>query len=180
MLIKSGETKPCIEMSPVVGGAVLWIQVEGNLQEIAEEVNRTVDGGKWELKLSKVKRKKTLDQTGYAWTLIDRLAAVLKTTPKEVYRDAVREIAGVSSILCAQDEAVEEFIKNWERQGIGWQAEVFPSKLPGCSNIRVFYGMSTYDTVQMSALIDRLIEECKAQGIPTMTPREIAEMEGKK
>lgn len=179
MLIKNGGTKPLIEMKPMVGGAVLWIQVTGSIEPIAEEINQTLNGGNWELKFQKVKKKKTLDQTGYAWSLIDRLAASLRTTPKEVYRDAIRDIAGVSDILCAKNEAVEDFIKSWESRGLGWQVETSPSTLPGCTRLQVFYGMSVYDTNQMSALIDRLIEECKAQGIPTLTPREIAEMENR-
>lgn len=38
----------------------------------------------------------------------------------------------------------------------------------------LYFGSSSYDTVQMSRLIDLLIEDCKAQGIETATPDEIA------
>ena len=34
-------------------------------------------------------------------------------------------------------------------------------------------GSSDYDTAQMSRLIEIIIQECKAQGIETMTPREL-------
>jgi hypothetical protein len=36
-----------------------------------------------------------------------------------------------------------------------------------------------YDTREMSILIDGVVEECKGQGIETMTPAEIAEMKQK-
>ena len=180
MLIKSGETKPCIEMHPVVGGAVIWVQVQGNVQEVASELNRMIGTDKWEIKFSKVKKKRSLDANAYCWKLVDSLAEVLHESPKEVYREAIRDIGGVSDILCIKNEAVETFVTNWESRGVGWQTETFPSKIEGCTNVRVFYGSSTYDTKQMSTLIDRLIEECKAQGIPTLTPKEIAELEGVK
>ena len=167
-------------MHPVVGGAVIWVQVQGNVQEVASELNRMIGTDKWEIKFSKVKKKRSLDANAYCWKLVDSLAEVLHESPKEVYREAIRDIGGVSDILCIKNEAVETFVTNWESRGIGWQTETFPSKLEGCTNVRVFYGSSTYDTKQMSTLIDRLIEECKAQGIPTLTPKEIAELEGVK
>ena len=37
-------------------------------------------------------------------------------------------------------------------------------------------GSSTYDTREMSRLIDGLVEECKAQGIETLPPDEFGRM----
>lgn len=39
--------------------------------------------------------------------------------------------------------------------------------------VTVWYGSSTYDTEQMSRLIDAVVEDCKAVGIETMTPAEL-------
>lgn len=47
------------------------------------------------------------------------------------------------------------------------------SKIPGCINLRLFYGSSHYDTAQMSRLIDVVIKECEEQGIQTETKDEI-------
>ena len=51
-----------------------------------------------------------------------------------------------------------------------------PSKLPGCVNVILYYGSSTYDTAQMSRLINLAVQDCKEQGIETMTPQELAAM----
>ena len=51
---------------------------------------------------------------------------------------------------------------------------MFQSKLPGCTNVILYYGSSSYDTEQMSSLIDLLVDDCKAQGIETATPDELA------
>lgn len=40
----------------------------------------------------------------------------------------------------------------------------------------LYYGSSTYDTAQMSRLINIIVEECKAQGIETRTPDEISKL----
>ena len=42
--------------------------------------------------------------------------------------------------------------------------ETFPSKIDGYTNVRAFYGSSTYDKAQMGRLIDFLIEDCKENG----------------
>ena len=57
---------------------------------------------------------------------------------------------------------------------LGWLTDAFPSKLPGCTNVILYYGSSCYDTKQMSRLIDLVVEDCKEQGIDTATPAEIA------
>ena len=62
--------------------------------------------------------------------------------------------------------------------GIGYQTEIMPSKLPNCTNVVAYYGSSTYDSKQMSALIDQLVYEAKALGIETRTPEQLAQMIG--
>ena len=51
-------------------------------------------------------------------------------------------------------------------------SEISPSKLPGCVNVTLWYGSSTYNTKQMSDLIEELISQCNEQGIPTMSENE--------
>jgi hypothetical protein len=41
---------------------------------------------------------------------------------------------------------------------------------------RMYRGSHTYNTAEMSRLIDGTIEECKAQGIETLTPEQIERM----
>lgn len=42
---------------------------------------------------------------------------------------------------------------------------------------KAYRGSSTYDTAEMSRLIEGIIEECKEQGIETATPEELARMQ---
>jgi hypothetical protein len=41
---------------------------------------------------------------------------------------------------------------------------------------RLIRGSSTYDSLEMSVLINGIVEEAKQLGIETMTPNEIAEL----
>lgn len=139
---------------------------------------QSIEEGKvYELEIKKAKgRRRSLDSNAYCWVLMDKLAEHYSVPVTEVYRKQVREIGGNSEIICIKDNAVEAFCKGWERNGIGWQTEVMPSKLEGCSNVKIYYGSSTYDTKQMSRLIDLVVQECKDAGIETMPPDELARL----
>lgn len=120
--------------------------------------------------ISRAKRKRSLDANAYCWVLIDKIAAVMRLGKEEVYRNAIRDIGGNSEIICVPDKAVDTLRRCWEQNGLGWQMETMPSKLPGCTNAVLYYGSSAYDSRQMSILIDRLIQDAAALGIETMPP----------
>lgn len=144
-----------------------------------EELEELFDTWKGKLVEIKPRRpRRSLDQNGYAWTLIDKLAAKLGRSKIEIYREAIRGIGGVSDTVCVQEIAVQNLIDGWEHNGLGWFAETFPSKIKGCVNVTLYYGSSKYDSTQMSALIDHLVQDCKAVGgIETMTPQQIAALD---
>lgn len=122
-----------------------------------------------------IKRKgRSLDANAYAWVLLDKLAAHYNLQAADVYREEIRMIPGVSDVVCVQEKAADSFIKSWTARGVGWMADKLGSKIPGCVNVKVWYGSSVYDTKQMSMLIDQIVEDCKAVEIETMTPRELA------
>ena len=91
-----------------------------------------------------------------------------------IYRALVRDIGGNSTTICAQNKTVDKLRENWQANGLGWITDTLESKIDGCTNVVLYYGSSTYDTVQMSRLINLLVQECKAQGIDTKTPSELA------
>ena len=127
------------------------------------------------VEIKKWRKKRSLDANAYAWVLIDKIAQATGVPKTEVYRQAIREIGGVSDIVAVPDNAVDKFREGWSKQGIGWQTEVFDSK-PGYRRIVVYYGSSTYDTKQMAALIDNLVQDAQALGIETLPPAEIARL----
>lgn len=127
------------------------------------------------IEVKRWRKKRSLDANAYAWVLIDKIAQATGVPKTEVYRQAIREIGGVSDIVAVPDNAVDKFREGWSKQGIGWQTEILDSK-PGYKRIVVYYGSSTYDTQQMAALIDSLVQEAQALGIETLPPAEIARL----
>lgn len=131
---------------------------------------------KLSIEVKPFRQRRSLDANAYFFVLADKLAEKLNTTKEEVYRDAIKDIGGVSEIVCVKDCAVERLCEGWSRNGLGWMTDTFPSKIEGCTNVILYYGSSTYDSAQMSRLIDNVVQECKAQGIETATPSELASM----
>ena len=131
------------------------------------------------VEIKKFSRKRSLDANAYCWTIIDKIAEKTGIKKSEVYRNAIREIGGVSTIICVKDVAADSLCNGWETHGTGWMTEKAKSKIPGCTNVTLWYGSSVYDSRQMSALIDSLIQEAEAQGIATITEKEKEQLLGK-
>jgi len=129
-----------------------------------------------DVEIKKHRKQRSLTANAYAWVLVDKIAEALILDKASVYKNAIREIGGVSEIVCVQEGAVDRLRSAWEANGIGWQAEAMPSKIEGCANVILWYGSSTYDTRQMYGLISRLIDDCRGLGIETRPEDEIKAM----
>ncbi len=127
---------------------------------------------KLSIEIKKYKNKRSLDANAYMWVLISKLEEKLNISKDIIYKDAIRNI-GVYEVIPVKNEAVERFIEAWTKNGLGWVCETTKSKLEGYTNILAYYGSSTYNTAEMSRLIDFVVQECKQLNIETMTPEQL-------
>lgn len=133
-----------------------------------------------EVTIRKAQKHRSMEANRYCWVLVDQIAAKQHMKKSEVYRNAIRDIGGVSQDMLMKAEAVLPFREIWETKGLGNQVEIVDEELDtGWCTVRVYYGSSTYNTAQMSALLDSLIQDAEALGIPTITPKEEERMLGK-
>lgn len=145
-------------------------------EDFLEGIDELRELEKLSIEMKKYREKRSLDANAYCWVLLDKLAEKLNIPKVELYRASIREIGGNSEIVCVKDIAVEKFRQGWEHNGLGWCTDTMPSKIEGCTNVILYYGSSTYDTAQMSRLIDNICQDCVANGIQVETPDKIAEM----
>ena len=131
---------------------------------------------KLSIDVKRYREKRSLDANAYFWVLANKVAERMSIPTEEVYRDCVKGIGGNNEVVCVRKEAVDKLCEGWNKNGIGWITESFPSKIAGCVNVILYYGSSTYDSKQMSMLIDRVIDRCIDCGIETKTPAELALM----
>ena len=129
----------------------------------------------YNLEVKEYRQKRSLDANAYAWVLIHKLAAAMGITPEEVYLLNIPKVGNNFTPMCVREQDVERFKKSWQANGLGWPVkDLGMSQVPGCRNLMAYHGSSTYDTQQMSRLIDNLVQDCKALDIETMTPDKLA------
>lgn len=126
-----------------------------------------------DIEAKKHREKRSLDANAYCWVLLGKLAEKMNIKAEEVYKMEIKDI-GVYEVLPIKDEAVERYKDAWQKNGVGWICEeIGKSKINGFTNVKAYYGSSSYDSKEMARLIDSIVEDCKLQGIPTDTPEEI-------
>lgn len=150
-------------------------------ENLPEELDVTIE---------KPKKKRSVNANAYAWTLMDKIAAKLKTSSIEVYREIIKRV-GVFDFQLVLKEAVNDFVTRWALQGVGFFTENYGDRWVEVekpngqkskqlmTTLKLYFGTSTYTTEEMSRLIDEIVSEAKKLGIETMTPDAISEMKQK-
>ena len=130
----------------------------------------------WDVKITKHRVRRSLDSNAYCWVLLDQLASRLHESTTELYQGYIKNIGGNSEVVCVKDEAVQTLIRVWQSKGIGWRTETMPANEEGYTNVILYYGSSAFDTAQMARLIDLIVQDCEALGIPTKDPAEFEQL----
>lgn len=142
----------------------------GTIEQVIQYLFKQDKTKQYEVK--EVKRRRSLDSNAYAWVLIGKLQDKLHIPKEDIYKSLIKEI-GSYEVIPVKNEAVERFRQAWSKNGLGWITETTKSKLEGFTNIIAYYGSSSYNTSEMSRLINLIVQECKQQDIETMTPNEL-------
>ena len=116
------------------------------------------------------RKKRSLDQNSYAWTLIGKIADKLRAGKDEVYLTMLKRYGqgGVIKVQPQNEQAILSAIKYYEpHEKLYSDTEKY---------YRIWAGSSGYNTEEMTVFVDGIISEAKGLGIETMTPDELAEM----
>lgn len=155
-----------------------WLCLRVKIPAIIRQFVDSMKDKLYDAELKEHREKRSLDSNSYFWLLAGKLASKIHMPVQTIYRQYIKDIGDNFEIVPVRDDAKERWIKNWASRGIGWVCEdLGTSKLPGYTNIVCYYGSSVYDSVQMSRLIELVVNDCKDQDIETATPEELARME---
>lgn len=128
-------------------------------------------------KLVNRKVKRSINANNYLWQIIQQIADKLGSTKEDIYKHAILD-KGQFQIIPVKNEVVEQFIKCWNKNGLGNICEVKgKSKIEGYTNVICYFGSSSYDNIQFHAFTEYIVEEAKELGIDTRTPDEIMMLE---
>jgi hypothetical protein len=166
-----------IKIQQTESGLELVLSVQGTLNEHKQEVLKLKELISKDKKLiAEIKQhrsKRSHEANRYMWALCQKIAESLHTTKEEIYREAIRKV-GQFDMIQIDKKAAESFIQRWNKTGLGWYAET-AGNAPMMGNIMVltYYGSSTYNTKEMSVLIDYIVDECKRLDIETIPEHEL-------
>ena len=134
--------------------------------DFREEFDRLADTAV-EITIKKASKKRSRDMNAFCWALCTDIANRMKLTKEEVYRRAIREV-GEYTAMCMRAEAIETFQAIWSANGIGWFAEVVDDSRehPGYKWVFAYAGTSTYTVESMGRMLDYLVQDAEALGIP--------------
>lgn len=148
------------------------LQLAIPFSEIAKvgELQKACNGGKTLTVEVKVKRKdRSINANAYCWALCTKIAQMVRSSKEEVYQQAIRSI-GTFTPIPIKAEAVERYTEIWKAHGVGWVIEdMGDSKLQGYKVLACYHGSSTYNTKEMSELIEWLIDEARNLGIDVIS-----------
>lgn len=142
----------------------------GNKNDVIRYVLSATPDKQFEVK--DYKEKRSLDANAYMWVLIQKIQEIINVPKEEIYKDLIKTI-GVYEVVPIKNEAVNKFCEAWKHNGLGWITETTKSKLEGYTNVLAYYGSSTYDTKQMTRLIEEVLQECRQLDIETKSKEEI-------
>lgn len=168
-----------VEASWSMDASGSWLKLRPELPGQAQMVAGEFDPQKkYTVTIKEFRKKRSLDANAYAWVLMNKLADKLNMGVRDLYRHYIPDIPENSQVVCVPTEAVEKLQSGWEHNGIGWCSDTLKSKLPGCTNVVLYYGSSTFDQKQMGVLLDLIIEDCKQVGVEYLTPEELERLKG--
>lgn len=170
----SGKLKE-LNIDYLTGKALLTLSVNEKQTAINcyDELNSK---DKLTIKIGRYTESRTKDANRYFWALCEKLAEKLNTTKIDVYLNSIKDV-GVFYDDEIEVEKVQRRRKAWEMIGTGWLTERVDFSADGNREvIRFYYGSSSYNKKQMSRLIDNVVQDCKAQGIETRTPEQLAQL----
>ena len=152
---------------------IITLELDTNEISIVEELKNE---NKLNVELKKWYKKRSLDANSYCWVICDLIAKKLTTndaviTKEDIYKDAISNI-GTFQAMIIEEKAFEDFKRIWERQGLGFLVREV-SRKDKCVKVQAYYGSSTYNTKEMSLLIELLVQQAKELNIETKPQAEI-------
>lgn len=149
-----------------------------------QDADKIKDDALYTVEIKKYREKRSLSANAYCWVLCQGIAKELSKdgaviTKEDVYRQVVHQYGDFKEVLIAKDD-VKRFTSEWQSKGYGWLAveSGICAERGGKEYVGMFIyaGSSTYNTEEMSRLIEGLTDMAVELGVDTRDPAEVASM----
>lgn len=132
------------------------------------------NGKEIEITMKRKNKKRSLTANNYFWVLCEQIAQATGGDKELIYRTIISRV-GVWDFCIVRKDAVKAMKNAWSENGIGYFAEEIPlrgkvqdsagNEITDAVQLVLYYGSSSYDSVQMARIIDNAVEECTGLGI---------------
>ncbi len=153
-----------------ISGNHIWIETA---RTVILPIGSDVD-----IDIKEHKDRRSLNANAYFHKMVDELRQKLRISFAACKNQLITSYGQMEYVdgepLTYGTKAPPEYMR--ERSEV--HMRLFRAEPDGWNWYVVYRGTHTYDTKEMSILIDGTIEECKEQGIETMTPNELERLKG--
>lgn len=141
-------------------------------EEPTEAINDISSCEKLNIRAVKYRNKRSLDANAYMWVLLQKMADKLHRDKWGIYLEMLGRY-GVFTHIIVKPHVVEKVKNEWRT--VKELGEVCVNGTTGIQ-LQCYFGSSTYDTKEMSVLIDGVVSEARELGIETLPPEELERM----
>lgn len=138
--------------------------MQGTAMECIAFLTRCEPSKRYEVK--EARKKRTLTQNAYYWSMLNKLAAKLQMPDSEVHLNTLRDWGTSETFLVQEQVPLDAYFRYYD----------VLRRLGASVEVRVYKPSSQMDSSEFTHLVQGMREECKAQGIDVMTPEEIASL----
>jgi hypothetical protein len=146
----------------------LNITLSINEKNAISEIDKLKDD-KLSIKITKYRKKRSLDANGLLWSMLGQIAAVLRTDKWEVYLQMLKRY-GKYTYICVKPNVIDAVKAQWRECEIVGEIEVNGKK---AIQMLCYFGSSTYNTQEFSVLLDGVISEMQEIGLQAPTSAEM-------
>lgn len=158
-----------------------WVSLLAKSPAEARALCESIRPGKeYTAEVKRFYQKRSINANDLLWELCTQISIALWKdkvikSKEDIYRDHIKRSGKCTFVACLED-AAEDLMANWQREnGIGWFAEKVDScKIDGCVKVCLYYGSSSYNTAEMSRLLDSVIQEAQDYGVELISPSDLA------
>lgn len=162
--------KPSISLD----GRVLMLPIK-NVKQTLKALNDFREDKPYVCELKVKREKRSLNANAYCWVLIGEIAEKLNLPNDAVYEMMLQRYSKAYTYIIVKPEAAEQTKATLKAAHIyAYEVgDVLDVNGKQGVQLQLFWGSSTFDTKQMSRLIDGIVDEANALGIETATPAEL-------
>ena len=162
----------------------LVFRLDKSHNHLLGKLNKTLQSEEISLVIDKWRKVRGLTANSYLFVLLNQLAPKLNESLGNQYVKAIKDYGQCFKGIAMHKEALKIFEQDWNNKATTLQHSIsmvdvineFTSKGVEWVEIIAWRGSSQYDSKEFSILLNGVIEDCKEQGIETMTADEIQQL----